>query len=104
MRNQLLQLSRADVVCPLPLEPLQRLETGFALAERCVKGKTPGSIRFTFRGRTYVDRNGSLYYDINPATNVGTLGGSYDYVGNIATITEFGSGSSTTVTIHSQSA
>lgn len=61
----------------------------------------PGSIRFTFRGRTYVDRNGSLYYDIDPATNVGTLGGSYDYAGNIATITAFGSGSSTTVTIHS---
>jgi len=27
------------------LEPLQRLETGFALAERCIKGETPGSIR-----------------------------------------------------------
>jgi hypothetical protein len=61
----------------------------------------PGSVRFTFRGRTYVDRGGSLYYDIDPATNTGTLGGSYDYAGNIATVTDIGSGSSTTVTIHS---
>ena len=55
----------------------------------------PGSLRFTFRGRTYVDRAGGLYYGIDPATNAGTLGGSYDYSTNIATITDYGAGSNT---------
>lgn len=61
----------------------------------------PGSLRFTFRARTYVDRNGSLYFDVSETTNTGTLGGSYDYASNVATITAFGTGSDTTVTIHS---
>ncbi len=59
----------------------------------------PGSVRFTFRGRTYVDRGGSLYYDIDPTTNAGTLGGSYDYSGNVATLTSYGSTGGNTVTI-----
>ena len=61
----------------------------------------PGSLKFEFRGRTYVDRGGSLYYDIDPATNSGTLGGSYDYAGNMAHITAFGGGASSDVTIAS---
>lgn len=55
----------------------------------------PGSVRFTFRGRTYVDRGGSLYYDIDPATNAGTLGGTYDYSTNTATLTSYGTGANT---------
>lgn len=55
----------------------------------------PGSVRFTFRGRTYVDRNGSLYYGIDPTTNAGTLGGNYNYDGNIATLTDYAAGSNT---------
>ena len=60
----------------------------------------PGSLRFVFRGRTYVDRAGSLYYDIDPLTNAGTLGGTFDYSANVATLTDYASGSNT-VTIHS---
>lgn len=55
----------------------------------------PGSLRFIFRGRTYVDRGGSLYYDISPTTNTGTLGGSFNYSTNTATVTDYGSGSNT---------
>lgn len=55
----------------------------------------PGSVRFAFRGRTYVDRSGSLYYGIDPITNTGTLGGSYDYANNVATLTDYASGSNT---------
>ena len=58
----------------------------------------PGSLRFAFRGRTYVDRGGSLYYDIDPTTNAGTLGGTYDYANNVATLTDYGA-SGSTVTI-----
>lgn len=55
----------------------------------------PGSIRFEFRGRTYVDRSGSLYYAIDPQTNAGILGGSYDYDNNVATLTDYASGGNT---------
>lgn len=55
----------------------------------------PGSVRFTFRGRTYVDRGGSLYYAIDPLTNAGTLGGTFDYATNTATLTSYGTGSNT---------
>lgn len=39
----------------------------------------PGSVRFTFRGRTYVDRSGSVYMDIDPVTGAGTFAGTLDY-------------------------
>ncbi len=59
----------------------------------------PGSVRFTFRGRTYVDRAGALYYGIDPVTNAGTLGGSYDYTANVATLSDYASSGGNTVTI-----
>ena len=53
-----------------------------------------GSLRFRCGGRTYVDRNGVLYYDLDPATGGGTAGGSLllgsgratmtDWAGNVA--------------------
>src|SRR5690606_28911109 len=59
----------------------------------------PGSLRFTFRGRTYVDRSGALHYDVDPTTNVGTAGGTIDYSTCTATLTEYGAGTSNTVSI-----
>jgi len=59
----------------------------------------PGSLRFTFRGRTYVDRAGALVYGIDPASNAGTVGGSFDYSANIATLTDYASSGGNTVTI-----
>ena len=55
----------------------------------------PGSLRFTFNGRTYVDRSGSLYYGINSSNNTGTLGGTYDYENNVATLIDYATGSNT---------
>lgn len=59
-----------------------------------------GSMRFTFRGRTYVDRNGSLYYDINPLSGAGTYAGSIDYASGIAIISLWQAGGSNSVTVH----
>ncbi|MFC4158289.1 hypothetical protein [Chitinimonas lacunae] len=39
----------------------------------------PGSVRFKLGGRTYVDRVGSLYTDIDPATGSGIHAGVIDY-------------------------
>ncbi len=46
----------------------------------------PGSLRFTLGVWTYVDRAGSLYYNVDPATGSGTLGGTIDYASGRATL------------------
>lgn len=51
-----------------------------------------GSVRVTYAGRTYVDRAGALYYDVAPATNAGTLGGSLALSSGKATLTEYAFG------------
>lgn len=59
----------------------------------------PGSVRFVFRGRTYVDRSGSLYYGIDAATGSGTYAGTIDYTSGIARITQWVAGGSNAVDI-----
>lgn len=59
----------------------------------------PGSVRFVFRGLTYVDRAGKLYHSINASTNAGTLAGIYDYSRNLAHLTDYGPGASNSVTV-----
>ena len=61
----------------------------------------PGSVAFTFRGRTYVDRAGSLYYGVNPATNAATLAGSIDYQSGEATLTDYVAGGSNALSMKS---
>lgn len=39
----------------------------------------PGSVNFTLGGKTYFDRLGSLYYDLDVATGAGTLAGTLNY-------------------------
>lgn len=59
----------------------------------------PGSVRFTFKGRTYVDRAGSLYSEINPVTGAGTYSGTIDYASGRATITLWSAGGTNAVSI-----
>jgi hypothetical protein len=47
----------------------------------------PGSINFTLGGKTYFDRLGSLYYDLNPVTGAATLAGNINYANGAASIT-----------------
>lgn len=37
------------------------------------------SLQFDFTGKTYIDRSGSIYTDVDPVTGVGTLAGTADY-------------------------
>lgn len=39
----------------------------------------PGSVRFLYAGKVYVDRNGALYHSISSATGSGTYAGTIDY-------------------------
>ena len=47
----------------------------------------PGSICFTLGGKTYFDRLGSLYYDLDPVTGAATLAGQINYANGAASIT-----------------
>lgn len=38
-----------------------------------------GSVRFDLGGKTYIDRDGSLYHSIDPTNNSGTLAGTIQY-------------------------
>jgi len=60
-----------------------------------------GSVRFVMGGRTYVDRNGQLYYNIDSSTGAGTYGGTIDYSTGICIVTAWASGASPIVTIQS---
>jgi hypothetical protein len=60
-----------------------------------------GSVRFNLGARTYVDRNGQLYCNIDAATGSGTYGGTIDYSTGTCTVTAWTSGSAPTVTIES---
>jgi len=51
-----------------------------------------GSVRFTFGGRTYIDRQGYLYSNIDPLTGSGEISGTFDYSNGIAKITVWNEG------------
>lgn len=69
------------------------------LTPTVIDAVVPGSVRFTFRGRTYVDRSGSLYADIDAVTGAGLYAGSIDYSTGKATLTLWNGGGSNGVTI-----
>jgi len=48
----------------------------------------PGSVRFKLAGKTYSDpnKNGQLFFDINPTTGVGQFAGNLDYGTGVATV------------------
>lgn len=61
----------------------------------------PGSLRFTVGGKTYVDRGGLLYTDINPLNDAGVYAGTIDYSGGLAVLTSWEGGAANTVTLES---
>lgn len=52
----------------------------------------PGSVMFSAAGKTYIDRSGTLYADINYTTGSGTPAGSIDYATGVATLTFWADG------------
>lgn len=46
-----------------------------------------GSLLFTLCGKTYIDRNGTLYADVSSITGAGTTAGTIDYTTGIARLT-----------------
>lgn len=53
----------------------------------------PGSVRFTWAGHTYVDREGAVVRDVSAETNAGTTSGTIDYSTGAVTLTSYVTGS-----------
>lgn len=58
----------------------------------------PGSVMFTFGGRTYIDRSGTLYYGVSTSTGAAIAAGTIDYASGVATITSWVAAASPTLT------
>ncbi|SDO29957.1 hypothetical protein SAMN04487957_10595 [Halomonas shengliensis] len=61
----------------------------------------PGTLRFTFRGATYLDRDGSLYRDVDPQTGAGLYSGTIDYSAAEVVLEDWGASGSNQISITS---
>ncbi len=61
----------------------------------------PNSIRFTLGGKIYVDRNGSLFFDIDPDTDAGIFAGTVSYSSGQMNITSWDTGAINSITVES---
>lgn len=53
----------------------------------------PGSLMFVLGGKTYLDRNGTLYFDVSTSTGAGTVGGTIDYSTGVVSLSNWVNGS-----------
>lgn len=60
-----------------------------------------GSVNFTLGGRTYIDRLGLLYYNVDRSNGSATYGGTIDYSTGICTISAWPSAQSNAVVLNS---
>ncbi len=60
-----------------------------------------GSVQFSLGGKTYFDRNGQLYTDLDRATGAATLAGSLDYASGVATLNFWSPNQSSSVALKS---
>lgn len=61
----------------------------------------PGSIMFTAAGKTYIDRNGVLYCDIDATTGAGTAAGAVDYGTGVCTLAQWVKGAALSLSVKS---
>lgn len=71
----------------------------FDLTPTTTEAVVPGSVLFTWAGKVYVDRSGSLYTDVSPSTGAGTLAGSLDYTSGVATLSAWTAGAGNTIAV-----
>lgn len=64
---------------PVVLPPPAPIDLGLDLTPGTDEPIVPGSVRFIYRGKTYVDRNGALYHSIDPISGSGLYAGTIDY-------------------------
>lgn len=78
----------------LPL-PAMHLQLTPAISDSIV----PGSIRFSFRGRTYIDRSGGLYHSVDPQTGAAVYAGTVDYTSGVVNLIQWQPGGTNAVQV-----
>lgn len=58
-----------------------------------------GGVMFRFAGKTYIDRNGTLYTDVSPTTGSGTPAGTINYETGVATLSDWPAGADVALTM-----
>lgn len=64
---------------PVEVPPPAPIDLGLDLTPGTDEPIVPGSVRFIYRGKTYVDRGGALYHSIDPLSGSGLYAGTVDY-------------------------
>lgn len=72
---------------------------GFVITPTVSDAVLPGSVWFTWGGKTYIDRAGNIYRDLDPATGSATLAGTIDYTTGTVTLTDYGTSTGGNVTL-----
>lgn len=83
-----------DVVAQTQTVPVGGTGTALSLQLGPLKPVTiiPGSVLFSAFGKTYLDRNGSIYTDVSYTTGSGLAVGTIDYATGAITLTNYPSG------------
>lgn len=58
-----------------------------------------GGLMFSFAGKRYIDRSGTLYTDVSPTTGSGTPAGTINYETGVATLTDWPAGADVALTL-----
>lgn len=87
-------------------DPLAELEEHaisgltLALCPGVADSVVPGSLLFDLTGKTYIDRSGTLYTDVDPRTGSGTPAGTVDYQACTVTLTEWENNTALALNVH----
>lgn len=73
----------------------------FVLSRTVVDPILPGSVWFTWGGKTYIDRQGKIFRDMDPATGSATQAGSINYATGEVTLTNYGASTGGAVALQS---
>lgn len=71
------------------------------LTSTSTSATVPGRVMFSMAGKTFIDRNGTLYADVSPVTGSGLAAGTIDYASGIVTPTFWTRGAAPAVSVKS---
>lgn len=74
---------------------------GFDLTDGYAEPIVPGSVNFALGGKTYFDRLGSLYYDLDVTTGAATQAGAINYSTGAVALSAWVPGAGSAVTLRS---
>lgn len=94
-------LATIDTPRTVPLDVASDAPIRLNLTSTSTSTIVAGSLMFSMAGKTFIDRNGTLYADIEPATGSGMAAGTIDYASGIATPTFWARGAAPAVAVKS---